>query len=168
MITFTTAQDTFDAPTAEQIANLMVGSSVKVCINNEERVWTKITEIDGDEITATVDNEPYLVDLDYGDTINFKTHHIYDVFDIEERIDPRFGFSLQYPMCTSWASLIDPMIAHLRNAIPGSKTWINIREELMRLAQCADEVNANRDARIAEYEQQINDFVPLLDKEPES
>lgn len=100
MSTFTNAQemslenpDTFDAPTAEEIANLTVGSFVKVCINNvdpepdqfgAERLWTEITEIDGDEITATLDSFPVVVDLESGDTINFKTHHIYDVFDEEK------------------------------------------------------------------------------------
>jgi hypothetical protein len=38
----------------------------------------------------------------------------------------------------------------------------------MHLAETVDRLNEERDARIAEYEQQINDFVPLLDKEPES
>jgi hypothetical protein len=75
--------DTFDAPTAEEIANLKVGSTVKVCINNEERLWTEITEIDGDEITATLDNVPVVVDLEYGDTINFKTHHIYAIYEAQ-------------------------------------------------------------------------------------
>ena len=100
MISFTNAQemslehpDTFDAPAAGEIANLAVGTFVKVCINNVdpepgqfggERLWTVIREIDGDEITATLDSFPVVVDLESGDTINFKTHHIYEVFDKEE------------------------------------------------------------------------------------
>ena len=51
-----------------------------------------------------------------------------------------------------WEPLIDPMIAALQNAIPGSDTWKLVREELLRLAQCADQVNANRDAEIKDYE----------------
>jgi hypothetical protein len=51
-----------------------------------------------------------------------------------------------------WEPLIDPMIAVLQNATPGSDTWNMIREELLRLAKCVDEANTNRDARIAEYE----------------
>ena len=42
-----------------------------------------------------------------------------------------------------WEPLIDPMIAVLQNATPGSETWNMIREELLRLARCVDEVNAN-------------------------
>ena len=100
MSTFTNAQEMslehrehFGVPTAEEIANLTVGSYVKVCINNVdpepgqfggERLWTEITEINGDEITATLDSFPVVVDLESGDTVNFKTHHIYEVFDEEE------------------------------------------------------------------------------------
>lgn len=51
-----------------------------------------------------------------------------------------------------WEPLIDPMIAALQNAIPGSDTWKLVREELLRLAQCADQVNASRAADIADYE----------------
>ena len=86
-------QEHFGVPTTEEIANLTVGSYVKVCIENVdpepgqfggERLWTEITEIDGDEITATLDSFPVIVDLESGDTVNFKTHHIYEVFDEEE------------------------------------------------------------------------------------
>ena len=100
MISFTNAQEMslehrehFGVPTAEEIANLTVGSYVKVCIKNVdpkdgefggERLWTEITEIDSDEITATVDSFPVVVGLKSGTTINFKTHHIYEVFDEEE------------------------------------------------------------------------------------
>jgi len=51
-----------------------------------------------------------------------------------------------------WEPLIDPIIAILQNKDVDPKTWAFIREELLRLARGADEVNAKRDAEIAEYE----------------
>ena len=57
-----------------------------------------------------------------------------------------------------WAPLIDPMIAVLQNATPGSETWTFIREELLRLARCADKVNANRDAEIAKLEKELEEI----------
>lgn len=51
-----------------------------------------------------------------------------------------------------WEPLISPMIAILQNKDADPKTWAFIREELLRLARGADEVNANLDAETAEYE----------------
>jgi hypothetical protein len=73
---------TFEAPTKEELDTIKVGSTVKVCTGNE-RFWTIITEIKGQKITATVDNN--LVneeneDIPYVTEIHFQKKHIYDVY----------------------------------------------------------------------------------------
>ena len=75
----------------------------------------------------------------------------------------------------TYACLVDPMIAVFQNEHTNYESFATAREMFMHLAETVDRLNEERDARIAEYEQQINphdhrylDFVPLLDKEPES
>ena len=73
---------TFEAPTEEDLNSIVVGDIVKVSTGNE-RFWTIMTEINGDNISATGDND--LVqdeneDLTYGTVINFKKENIYDIF----------------------------------------------------------------------------------------
>jgi len=68
----------------------------------------------------------------------------------------------------TYACLVDPMIAVFQNEHANYESFATAREMFMHLAETVDRLNEERDARIAEYEQQINDFVPLLDKEPES
>lgn len=74
--------ETFEAPTEEELNGIVVGDIVKVSTGNE-RFWTIITEINGDKISATVDND--LVqdeneDLTYGTVINFKKENIYNIY----------------------------------------------------------------------------------------
>ena len=68
----------------------------------------------------------------------------------------------------TYACLVDPMIAVFQNEHADYESYATARQMFMHLAETVDRLNEERDARIAEYEQQINDFVPLLDKEPES
>lgn len=72
--------DTFEAPTSEELDQISVGSLVKIC-NDEERFWTEVTKIDGDKITANVDNQ-LLGDYGYnlGDSIEFEKRHIYSIY----------------------------------------------------------------------------------------
>ena len=87
--TFTDAQemhrkhpDTFGIPGAIDIAMIKPGSHVKICANDRERFWVKVTSRDGINMTGTIDNDLIFVDehgLDYGDTVSFQTRHIYQV-----------------------------------------------------------------------------------------
>ena len=73
---------TFEAPTQEELGALEVGHLVKVCDEVAgERFWTIIKHIDGDVITAEVNNYLICVD-DYGvgDEIVFEKRHIYDIW----------------------------------------------------------------------------------------
>jgi hypothetical protein len=72
---------TFWAPSGPLLSAIKVGDSVKVCAE-DERFWTLVTEVNGDVITATVDND--LVHtrrhgLRLGDTITFAKLNAYDV-----------------------------------------------------------------------------------------
>ena len=74
--------ETFDAPAKEELSNLKVGDSVKVCINNKERLWVSITEIAGVELKGTIDNCPITIDdVSFGDTILLKEENIYSVLN---------------------------------------------------------------------------------------
>ena len=73
---------TFVALTQEELGVLEVGHLVKVCDEEAgERFWTIIKHIDGDVITAEVNNYLICVD-DYGlgDEIAFEKRHIYDIW----------------------------------------------------------------------------------------
>lgn len=75
-----------DAPSEEELADLSVGDNVKVCINDLERVWAEVIEINGNEVTATLENSPVLFDLQYGDEIDFKKHDIYSIWHTKQGI----------------------------------------------------------------------------------
>ena len=75
-----------DAPSEEELADLSVGDNVKVCINDLERVWAEVIEINGNEVTATLESSPVLVDLEYGDEIDFKKHDIYSIWHTKQGI----------------------------------------------------------------------------------
>lgn len=54
--------DTFSVPTDEELSLLKKGDFVKVCVDNKERFWVRVTEICGDEITGDVNNDLVMVD----------------------------------------------------------------------------------------------------------
>lgn len=75
--------ETFEAPTREELDSIQEGSSVKVC-TNDERFWTVVTKIDGDNIKATVDNDLVRTKqhgLRYGDVIEFTKDNIYLIYN---------------------------------------------------------------------------------------
>lgn len=78
----------FEAPTLQDLAEIKVGNTVKVCANNphtsSERFWAEITSVDGENIEARVDNDLVHADeLGFGfdDTIKFEKKHIYSIFE---------------------------------------------------------------------------------------
>lgn len=76
--------DTFEVPYDATLNAIEVGDVVKVC-DGEERFWTVVKGIDGDTITAEVNNnligeQPY----NYGDLIQYEHRHIYDIHRKEE------------------------------------------------------------------------------------
>ena len=74
--------ETFDAPTKEELEVIKVGDIVKVSTGNE-RFWTIVTEINGEEIKATVNNDLVMEeneDLTLDTVISFKKENIYDIY----------------------------------------------------------------------------------------
>jgi hypothetical protein len=74
--------ETFYAPSAEELGALGAGSLVKVC-TGAERFWTIIETLEGDTITAKIDNELTRTDihgLKCDDLIQFEKRHIYQIY----------------------------------------------------------------------------------------
>jgi hypothetical protein len=72
--------ETFYAPSKEELDNIKIGDSVKVCVEDKERFWVTVTEIDGENITGEVDNVLIDVDLELGEIIKFKKENVYNIF----------------------------------------------------------------------------------------
>lgn len=85
-----THPDTFEVPDQNDLRALKVGDTVKVCAFRE-RFWAEITAIEGDKITARVDNILLTTFLKYKDMIEFEPRHIYDILKKEQFLqkDPK-------------------------------------------------------------------------------
>lgn len=75
--------DSFTSPDQEELSKVSVGDSVKVCVNNEERLWVEVTAVNGDgKFKGNIDNCPVVVDfLSLGDPLSFKAENIYEIFN---------------------------------------------------------------------------------------
>ncbi len=73
---------TFEAPKESELEKIKVGDSVKVCINNKERLWVHVTEVCGNNLKGTIDNCPItLEEVSFGDLISFRKENVYSVFN---------------------------------------------------------------------------------------
>ncbi|ADG71726.1 DUF2314 domain-containing protein [Brachyspira murdochii] len=77
--------DTFKIPPQKEIDSLKLDDYVKLIFTEEnavpERMWVKITNINGDNFTGILDNDPYcLKSVKCGDKIVFKTENIIDTY----------------------------------------------------------------------------------------
>lgn len=72
--------DTFEAPSAEDLAKITVGDYVKVC-PGEERFWCKVEEIDhgSGRVMAAVANDLIIYPWPVGEELDFETRHIYQI-----------------------------------------------------------------------------------------
>ncbi|WP_297204001.1 DUF2314 domain-containing protein [uncultured Brachyspira sp.] len=75
--------DTFKIPSKKEINSLKTDDYVKLIFTEEnavpERMWVKITNINGDNFRGILDNDPYnLKSVKCGDEIVFKTENIID------------------------------------------------------------------------------------------
>ena len=89
---------TFYIPSPEVIAMLQPGDEVKLIFRFDEdddddggeeiaveRMWVRITEIDGDDFRGELDNQPVAIpELQLGDEIEFSSYHIIDT----QLVDP--------------------------------------------------------------------------------
>lgn len=73
---------TFEAPDKKELDEVKVGDSVKICINNQERLWVEVTEINGGHLKGKIDNCPIVIDdVAFGDAISFRKENIYNIFN---------------------------------------------------------------------------------------
>jgi hypothetical protein len=81
--------DSFEAPSPEELAALVVGDVVKVC-DTQERFWTVIKEFKEDDVIVAEVNNSLISGQEFnlGDLIEFKKCHIYAIHK-EEDIDKR-------------------------------------------------------------------------------
>jgi hypothetical protein len=70
----------FFVPEKGELARIKEGDFVKICINNEERIWVQVTGIEGDTIKGVLAKDPVAINARYGDTIEFERKHIYQIF----------------------------------------------------------------------------------------
>jgi len=85
MIEFSNAQElqrqypeTFQVPDKTALSRIMPGDIVKVSALNE-RFWTKVITIENGIITASMENDLSIEELQFGDIIIFNTDSIYDI-----------------------------------------------------------------------------------------
>jgi len=73
---------TFEVPSPEDLANIKIGDSVKICAQRE-RFWATVTKFDGFNIEAIVDNDLIYFD-EHGfhckDIITFTINNVYSIF----------------------------------------------------------------------------------------
>ena len=73
---------TFEAPVQSELDQVKIGDSVKICINNIERLWVEVTEINGGQLKGKIDNCPVVIDdVSFGDPLNFRKENIYAIFN---------------------------------------------------------------------------------------
>ena len=76
--------DTFEVSTIGKLMRVIEpGVFAKVCITNGgcggERIWTQVTKVDGNDIEATLANDPFMLDAKHGDKMKFTMQHVYNV-----------------------------------------------------------------------------------------
>lgn len=62
--------------------NLKIGSSVKLNLNNIEKIWVEITEINGSKVKGKIDENPIkLENVNFGDVIPFDLENIIEILN---------------------------------------------------------------------------------------
>lgn len=75
--------ETFDVPSAEELNELKIGDSVKLCCNGE-RFWTKIIDMIDGKFLGVVNNRLVRnVQINMGSIVEFERRHIYAIYDEE-------------------------------------------------------------------------------------
>lgn len=73
--------ETFHIPSDADLRAIEPGSHVKLIFEAAdgpgERMWVRVTEIDGEQYVGSLDNDPFIMThLGRGDTIHFERRHI--------------------------------------------------------------------------------------------
>ena len=75
------SSSTFFIPSLDERMSLCRGDFAKLIFNNEERMWVKVTGVEGGgRYVGELRNHPVVVDsVRYGDSIHFEARHISDL-----------------------------------------------------------------------------------------
>lgn len=61
---------------------IKVGSSVKIKIENKEKIWVEVKEISGGKYKGKIDQHPRILEnTSFGDEIEFSKENIIDLLD---------------------------------------------------------------------------------------
>lgn len=75
--------DSFYGPATKDLEALKPGDFVKVCAY-QERFWAEVLEIEGQNVTARIDNDLITIKLSYNEKISFQKDHIYDIISFQK------------------------------------------------------------------------------------
>jgi uncharacterized protein YegJ (DUF2314 family) len=64
-------------------ANLKAGDVVKAAFQGREHMWAIVTRIEGTKVHATLDNDPVIVDMKFGDAVVLEEVEIEDMMPLE-------------------------------------------------------------------------------------
>lgn len=74
--------DTFEVSDIDRMREVVQpGVFAKICIldGGGERIWTKVIKVDGDKVRASLANEPFGLDMEHGDRVEYQMHNVYNV-----------------------------------------------------------------------------------------
>lgn len=76
--------DTFEVASMDTLREVVKpGVYAKVCILDGqfqgERIWTDVVSVDGTKVKATLANDPFGLDMEHGDKVEYQLHNIYNV-----------------------------------------------------------------------------------------
>ncbi len=74
--------DTFEVASIDKLREVVQpGVFAKICILDDggERIWTKVIEVDDVKVKATLANNPFSLDAQHGDSVEYELRHIYNV-----------------------------------------------------------------------------------------
>lgn len=78
--------DTFEVADMDHLREVVQpGVQAKVATNGE-RIWTTVTEVEGNNVKATFANQPFDFDAEWGDPVEYELRHIYNVMDDGEYV----------------------------------------------------------------------------------
>lgn len=78
--------DTFEVASIDHIREVVKpGVYAKICIldGGGERIWTKVTEVNDNKVKATLANDPFGLDMEHGDPVEYQMHNVYNVSNEE-------------------------------------------------------------------------------------
>ena len=74
--------DTFEVSDIDRMREVVQpGVFAKICIldGGGERIWTKVIKVDGDKVRASLANDPFGLDMEHGDRVEYQMHNVYNV-----------------------------------------------------------------------------------------